>query len=201
MDARQRQRIVDKHSDSFTRFGYHPNALYWSGRDIQELRFKVLAYIGIQAHDAVLDVGCGFGDLYTWSKANQCPLDYTGIDLSPDLLDHAQECHPDATFFTGDLFDLETTTNHFDWVVLSGALNEQLHDDSAYAYRIIRRMYQLCKKGVAFNMLDARHINAHDLHSQQPSTVIKFCQTLSKDVTLYDTYLQNDFTIHIQKNN
>jgi trans-aconitate methyltransferase len=198
MDARQRQRIIDKHSDSFTRYGYHPNALYWSGRDIQELRFKILADIGIQAHDTVLDVGCGFGDFYAWSAENQCPLEYTGIDLSPDLLAHAKKQHPQATFFTGDLFDLETT-HQFDWVVLSGALNEQLHDDSAYAYRVIRRMYQLCRKGVAFNMLDARHIKAHDLHSQQPETMLKFCQTLSKHVSLYDTYLENDFTIYMQK--
>ncbi|MDQ7001531.1 MAG: SAM-dependent methyltransferase, partial [Ghiorsea sp.] len=67
MDLRQRQRIVDKHRDSFTRYGYHPNALYWSGRDIQEARFEVLANIGIQPHDSLLDVGCGFGDFNTWS--------------------------------------------------------------------------------------------------------------------------------------
>jgi len=82
VDQKQRQRIIDKHRDSLTRFGYHPNALYWSGRDIQEIRFKVLADIGIQDGDSVLDVGYGFGDFKSWAIEQDIQLNYTGIDLS-----------------------------------------------------------------------------------------------------------------------
>jgi len=53
----QRKRIVDRHRDSLSRHGYHPNALYWSSREIQEIRFEVLAGIGIGNGDSVLDVG------------------------------------------------------------------------------------------------------------------------------------------------
>ncbi len=63
MNKQQRQRIINRHKDSMLRHGYHPNALYWSTKEMQELRFKVLADIGIQSGDSVLDVGCGFGDL------------------------------------------------------------------------------------------------------------------------------------------
>jgi len=199
MDDRQRKRIIDKHRDSLTRFGYHPNALYWSGRGIQELRFRVLADVGIQAGDSVLDVGCGFGDFKGWSDSSACPVDYTGIDLSPDLLMQAEQRHPDAAFYAGDLFDMDFADDSFDWVILSGALNEQLHDDSAYAFRVITRMYKLCRKGVAFNMLDARHLVAHDLHSQMPEVVLTFCRGICPDCTLLDDYLKNDFSIHMLK--
>lgn len=199
MDQKQRQRIIDKHRDSLTRFGYHPNALYWSGQDIQELRFKVLADIGIQDADSVLDVGCGFGDFKFWHESKQCKLDYTGIDLSPDLLAKAQEKHPDGNFLSGDLFDMDFEEKSFDWVILSGALNEQLHDNSSYAKSIITRMYQLCRKGVAFNMLDARFLKAHDLHSQMPEHILAYCQQLCSDCLLIDDYLKNDFTIHMQR--
>jgi len=199
MNEQQRQRIVDRHRDSFTRHGHHPNALYWSGRDIQELRFAVLNDIGIQDGDAVLDVGCGFGDFKSWSARAGGDLDYTGIDLSPDLLAHAKHIHTDGTFVCGDLFDAKCKNNSFDWVLLSGALNEQLHDDSAYAKRVIEKMYQLCRKGVAFNMLDARHLQAHDLHSQMPEYILAYCQQICPHCTLSDDYLQNDFTIYMRR--
>jgi len=199
MNPQQRQRIIDKHRDSLTRHGYHPHALYWSGRDIQELRFQILSNIGIQDGDSVLDVGCGFGDFKAWAKRQGIALSYTGIDLSPDLLQQARMYHPDAAFVVGDVFDLPLQEQGFDWVILSGALNEQLHDESAYAKRVIARMYQLCRQGVAFNMLDGRFLKAHDLHSQQPETMLAYCQTMCDECRLEDEYLQNDFSIYMRR--
>ncbi|OIO66715.1 MAG: SAM-dependent methyltransferase [Zetaproteobacteria bacterium CG_4_9_14_3_um_filter_49_83] len=196
MKQEQRKRIIDRHRDSLKRHGYHPNALYWSSREIQEIRFAVLAGIGVQAGDSLLDVGCGFADFKRWFEAEQGgSLQYTGVDLSPDLLNEAKKRHPDATFHCGDLFDMDFTGQSFDWVVLSGALNEQLHDNGEYARRCITRMYALCRKGVAFNLLDARHFNAHDLQSHMPEDVLPYCQSLCTDVSLRDDYLKNDFTV------
>jgi len=199
MKKEQRKRIVDRHRDSLKRHGYHPNALYWSSRDIQEIRFKVLADIGIQSGDSVLDVGCGFGDFKAWMAGQGRGVDFTGIDLSPDLIGVAQQQHPDARLLCGELFDFHFESGSFDWVILSGALNEQLHDDSAYAFRVIKRMYSLCQKGVAFNMLNARHLVAHDLHSQTPAHVLAYCQQLCPDCIVQDEYLQNDFSIYMIK--
>jgi len=200
MNEQQRKRIIDRHRDSLTRHGYHPNALYWSGREIQETCFKVLADIGVTSNDSVLDVGCGFGDLKGWAnKQGIRSLVYTGVDLSPDILEQAKLRNPKAVFLSGDLFDMDFQEKSFDWVILSGSLNEQLHDESAYAKRVIERMYQLCRKGVAFNMLDARFVKAHDLHSQIPNEILKFCQSLCPDCTLMDDYLEIDFAIYMLK--
>ncbi len=199
MTPEQRTRIVDKHRDSLKRHGYHPHALYWSGKDIQELRFQIIADMGINANDSVLDVGCGFGDLYRWANRQGMPLDYTGLDLSPDLLAEAQQQHPNARFIHGDIFDAPYEEQSMDWVVLSGALNEELHDDSDYAKRVIARMYGLCRRGVAFNMLDARFVQAHDLHSQYPDTMLAYAQSLCPNCVCHDDYLKNDFTIYMYR--
>ena len=199
MKKEQRQRIIDKHRDSLKRHGYDPNTLYWSSREIQEIRFKVLAEIGIESGDSVLDIGCGFGDFKSWSAGQGRMLEYTGIDLSPDLLAEAKKRHPDGAFFPGDLFDMTFPDLSFDWVILSGALNENLHDDGTYARRVIEGMYALCRKGVAFNLLDARHLNAHDLQSHSPEEVLTYCSGLCPDCSLRDDYLENDFTIHMRR--
>jgi SAM-dependent methyltransferase len=199
MKAEQRKRIIDRHRDSLTRHGYHPNALYWSSREIQEIRFRVLTEIGIESGDSVLDVGCGFADFKGWFERQGGQLDYTGIDLSPDLLDKAKQRHSDATLHEGDLFDMAFDDQSFDWVILSGALNENLFDDGVYAYRVIERMYTLCRKGVAFNLLDARSLQAHDLQSHDPDTVLNRCLDLTPDALLVDGYLKNDFTIYLRR--
>ncbi|HKI59631.1 MAG TPA: class I SAM-dependent methyltransferase [Mariprofundaceae bacterium] len=199
MKQDQRKRIVDRHRDSLTRHGYSSHALYWSSTEIQEIRFKVLADIGIVARDSVLDIGCGFADFKKWFAKRSGRLDYAGVDLSPDLLREAQKRHLDARLFEGELFDMNFGEKSFDWVILSGALNENLGDDGGYAYQVIKRMFELCRRGVAFNLLDARHLNAHDLQSHQPETVLAYCRSICSDCELIDDYLKNDFTIHMRR--
>jgi len=197
MKKEQRKRIVDRHRDSLLRHGYHPNALYWSSRDIQEIRFSVLADIGVNSGDSLLDVGCGFADFKRWFERQGKQLDYTGLDLSPDLIRVAGEKHPDATLLCGELSDFDLEPAAFDWVILSGAMNEQLFDDGAYARRMIASMYTLCRKGVTFNMLDARHLKAHDLQSVDPYQMLDYCRSISSQSELHDDYLPNDFTIYM----
>ncbi len=199
MDEKQRKRIIDKHRDSLTRYGHHPNALYWSNREIQEIRFRVLAEIGIESGDSLLDVGCGFGDFKCWSEGQGKPVDFTGIDLLPDLIRMAQEKHPDAKFLCGELDDFDFEPGSFDWVILSGALNEQLHDDGAYARKMIASMFELCQNGLAFNLLDARSLKAHDLQSYLPQEMLAWCHHMCPDCSLRDDYLDNDFTVYMRR--
>jgi len=201
MDDRHRTRIVNRHRDSLKRHGYDARALYWSSREIQEIRFRELAGIGIEAGDSVLDVGCGFGDFLGWSAGRGGAISYTGIDLSPDLLGMARKRHPEAVFHCGDPIEYcATHTDRFDWVILSGALNEQLGDEGAYARRIIKLMWSRCRKGVAFNLLDGRHAptrSCWDLQSHNPSEIRDFVAGLTPNHRLVEGYLDNDFTVYL----
>ncbi|MBI1194782.1 MAG: methyltransferase domain-containing protein [Gammaproteobacteria bacterium] len=203
MDERHRIRIVGRHRDSLKRYGYGPNALYWSSREIQEIRFRILSEIGIESGDSVLDVGCGFGDFLGWSAAQGLSIDYTGIDLSPDLLEVAIERHPGSVFRCCDLVDFcHAHADFFDWVILSGALNEQLGDAGDYARRVITLMWSRSLKGTAFNLLDARHAPTRacwDLQSHDPATIQDFVERLTPDHRLVDGYLANDFTIYLRR--
>lgn len=202
MNEQQRQRIVARHRDALLRHGLQPAALYWSSREIQETRFRVLAEIGLASGCSVLDVGCGFGDLARYLAHQGLEFDYTGIDLSPDLIQAGRGHDPRLTLLEGDIFDLPAEPERYDYVLLSGALNENLADQGAYAFAVIERMFELCRVGVAFNLLDARNAwiaSRPDLQSHQPDTVLAFCRGLTAHCQLRDDYLDNDFTVYLRR--
>jgi len=202
LDETQRQQLIDKHRDSLNRHGYSPRSLFWESRAIQHARFKALVETGIRSGDSVLDVGCGFGDLRSWLMGQEIEVDYTGLDLSPELIEKARMLHARARFVDGDIFDLESGPQAFDWVVLSGTLNWQLDDGGDYARRVLARMYELCRKGVAFNMLNAHYWKKRPLLGLvafDPDEMLAYCRQIAPECSLRTDYLDNDFTIYMQR--
>jgi len=202
MGAKQRKHMVARHRHSFDRHGYSSSTLFWSSRGLQKVRFKALSEIGVEAWDSLLDVGCGFGDLFGWLGGNDLPVDYTGIDISQDILNKGMELNPELRLLHGELFDFDWPVQSFDWVFLSGTLNWNLHDNGEHALRLIRRMFELCRCGVAFNMLDQRHVNTAtlgDLQAYDAADIFAFCQQLTSDCQLRTDYLSNDFTIYMKR--
>ena len=198
----QRTRIINSQRDAFIRHGYHPHALLWSNAQIQALRFEVLANIGIQTGDSVLDVGCGFGDFYAYLKRQQCFTSFTGIDISPELIEEGRRQYPDVKLLTGDIFDLDPPVSSVDYVTLSGTLNRKFEGSQPYSLAVIERLFATCKKGIAFNLLDARHewtASRWDLQSFLPDSMIRFVSGFSERYQLIDDYLENDFTLYVYK--
>ncbi len=199
MNLRQRQQIVSSQRYAWKRHGYHPHALFWSSREIQQLRFRIIQELAdFQPRQSLLDVGCGFGDLWAWLQKQGLDPVYTGIDLSADLLEEGQRRFPGAAFFEGDLFDFDPPEQAFDWVVLSGALNRDLQDNGAYARQVIERMYLSCRRGIVFNLLDARDqwvANCWDLQSFQPDQMVAWLRSIAAHVEVRDQYLENDFSV------
>lgn len=50
----------------------------------RKVRFEALTSIGDLNNSSVLDVGCGFGDLYGYLVGRGIKVDYTGVDINPD---------------------------------------------------------------------------------------------------------------------
>lgn len=198
MDELRRKRIVDRHRDAWLRHGHHPNALYWSGYPIQHGLFDILLGIGVEDGSRVLDFGCGFGDLYGYMRERGIKVDYTGIDLSPELIAAGRERHPEAHFFEGDLFDLDPAAESFDYAFVSGSLNEPMGDEGDYARRTIARLYASCRKALAFNLLDSNNAwvaSRFDLQSFDPQQMITWCQGLTPRVERREDYGDKVFTL------
>lgn len=212
----QRQRIQTRHKVSVERYGYQPQALYWSNRDIQEIRFQQLIEILPPSTDlkhqawSLLDVGCGFADLMGYLQRHEYFPNYSGIDISPEMVFGAKSMHSELDVQQGELADFNFKVMQFDYVMLSGALNEVVETEiegtaqqqGEYAKSVIKGMYQICKKGVAFNLLDSRNEwvkSRFDLQSFLPEDIIQFCQEFASEVELVEGYLENDFTVYVRK--
>ncbi len=199
----QRKRVSESQRYALIQHGYHPHSLLWINKEVQELRFKILADVGISSGDSVLDVGCGFGDFANYLAKQNTPVEFTGIDVSDELLAEGRRQFPDFNLIHGDLFDLNPDENSYDFVTLSGALNRKFDGAVDYTQQTIIRMFKACRKGIAFNLLDARHewtASRWDLQSFQPDEMAGFVNKLSNNFKIIDGYLENDFTVYVTKN-
>ena len=173
-------------------------SLGWGSEHTQKVRFRVLMEIsGLQVTDSVLDVGCGHGDLSHHFD------DYLGIDLRNSAIITARQKYEDkwkglfqSNFLNQSVFETE---GEFDWCFASGAF--ALKDNWEETTRkTVERMFSLCKKGMAFNLLsdscenkdvDMRHCTAGDVSLLMRSVTGRY-------VIRYD-YLPNDLTVYAYK--
>lgn len=66
---------------------------------------------------SVLDAGCGYGALLDCLEEVKLEVRYTGVDISPDLIDLARERYPGRAFQVADLRKLPFSDGAFDWAV------------------------------------------------------------------------------------
>jgi len=96
----------------------------------------------IRKKDKVLDLGCGNGRLYQILKENQ--VDYTGLDISEELIYIAKNKYPEADFIVGDIKKLSFSDSSFD-IIFSVASFHHLPDEKS-RIEALREMKRVLKK-------------------------------------------------------
>jgi trans-aconitate methyltransferase len=193
------RRITSFYQDSLNQFGEaDARSVHWIDEHNQVVRFEVLLAVQDISHKKILDVGCGLGDLYKLIKEKNIETDYTGIDIIADFIRLAKEKYPQARFLKQDIFDIHK--EQFDVVLASGALSFKVTDNNEYYKDMIKKMYELAKESVAFNMLDnATHIDDAIYAAYEPNEIVDFCKTFCDRVEVVTDYLPQDFTVYLYK--
>ena len=191
--ARYRQ-LLQAHGPSYL-------ALDWGSREGQHLRFSVLSEIGDLAGSRILDVGCGLGDFAGWLAARGIVADYTGIDLTAELVDRAKHLNPRRRFLCGGILDEVVLANErFDFVVASGIFATYNTGADDFLRRAVARMWRLAERGCAFNSLSAwapTH-EAGEFHAD-PLAVLDYCRSLTPWVALRHDFHPRDFTVYLRR--
>lgn len=191
-------RIRRFYTNTLQKYGpYDPRSLHWTDTHNQIRRFAALTYVDDLDRSSVLDVGSGLGDLYQFLVNQRLHVNYTGIDIVPEMTTRAQQKFPDATFMTRDIFDMD---ERFDFVLASGALSFRVENNDTYYQKMIRKMYDLADRAVAFNMLDKRsHPDTEIYATYEANEVVEFCASFAERVEVASDYLPHDFTVFLYK--
>ncbi|MEO6708097.1 MAG: methyltransferase domain-containing protein, partial [Planctomycetota bacterium] len=176
-------------------------AVDWGSRASQELRFSVLASIADLNGARVLDVGCGQGDLYAWLCARGIRCDYSGIDLSPEMVALARKRFPERSFEVGNLLDTSAVSAMHDYVLASGIFYLRAHQPEQYMQTMVERMFARCTRGLAFNSLSSWGEGAPDPaeYRADPLRALAMARDLTRRVSLRHDYHPRDFTLLLHK--
>lgn len=185
--------LLERETEPFARVG-------WGSAESQRRRFEVLAAVAAPLAGTVLDVGCGLGDLYLYLKETGFEGAYHGVDLHPGMVAAARARLPEARFEAMDITALSDPLPRYDYVLMSGAANVA-HDRYPEALAaLIRRMFALAGKGVAFNLLSNRadFVEPGEVYAD-PGRILHFCLGLTRRVVLRHDYMPHDFTVYLYR--
>jgi SAM-dependent methyltransferase len=188
--------------NAFKKWGDSIHTTGWYNIKTQEIRFKILSSIGELPQKAVLDLGCGLGDLFGYLQKKKIELSYEGIDLSPNIIKLAKKKYPQAQFFCEDFLNPKFNKK-YDYILCSGALNYGIKEKEAYLATIIGKMFHQAGIGVGFNLLFAGTSVEYSYKSSfnyyYPEEIHKICKKISENIVIKQFYLPNDFTVFLYK--
>ncbi|MDT8390062.1 MAG: class I SAM-dependent methyltransferase [Lentisphaeria bacterium] len=205
--------LIRRHYEPLVRPGAsHHEMLDWGSREAQLARFRVLAerlkaegLFTTNRPPSLLDVGCGITDLKTFLDTEGLSVDYTGVDITPAILDQARTKHPDRKIIQADVFkDPPFPAAAFDVVFCSGTLNLKLGNNAVFAAEALAAMRKLAGKLLVVNFLHQRtRKKFSQCHYYSPDTIRETARRVAApflDLAVIDDYLENDFTLAIRIN-
>ncbi len=179
--------------------GLGPRALDWGSARSQALRFQRLAAIGDLRGASILDVGCGQADFAAWLDEQGIDVDYTGIDLTPAMVDTCRQRFPGRRFELAAAHDLTALApDTWDYVFACGLFYRRSVEPFEFLRTTVAGFFARCRRGTAFNSLSAWSIvRDADEYYADPAAVLDFCRSLTSRVVLDHAYHDRDFTVSL----
>ena len=201
------KRLKDHYEKTFSQFGATSRGVDWGKDDDLLLRYGKMLSVVEQRSDAsvsILDVGCGYGGLLEYALERNIYLDYTGIDVAENMIDHAKSHHRTGVFYLGDVLR-HSFDRKFDYVICNGILTQKLatsiKEMDQFSNVLIRRMFELCNFGIAFNLMSNKvNFMADNLYYRSPVEMLSFClDNLSSKVRIDHSYPLFEYTAYVYR--
>lgn len=194
------------YEDALLRFSDGPQAVNWSSRETQNLRFEMLCGVGDLTGKRIHDVGCGLGHMADYLSTENPGCNYVGSDISPKMINAAkQRLGPDAELFTGDIMAADEDWMKADFVVNSGVftVRGEIPPEEWWQFvsGMIGRMFELCRTGISFNLMTS-YVDYQDDHLfyKPPAETLDFCiNELSRRAVIRHDYPLWEYTVYLYR--
>jgi SAM-dependent methyltransferase len=201
MEEADRRDYIERYERRLGRFGYSPKALGWDTRERQEARFSVLAAYALHIPESrVLDVGCGFADLYGFLQRHGWHGAYTGTDIVPGLLDVARQRHPGLDLREMDVTAPAADLGVYDFVIASGVLNARLPSgkNPAHIREMLTVMHRHARTAVCVDFLSS-YVDFQEPGNwhTEPGWVLGVAREMSRRLLLRHDYLPYEFALFL----
>jgi SAM-dependent methyltransferase len=201
MKIEDRLDYVERYEKRLREYGYSPAALGWGVHGRQEVRFSVLADFALRMPDSsVLDVGCGFCDLYDFLGKHGWRGRYTGIDIVPGLLAVARQRHPEIDAQELDITDESGSLDQYDFVISSGTFNAALPSgtNENHVLQALQRMHQHCRYCTCIDFLSSYvDFQKPGAYHTDPGWALAAAKRLSRRILLRHDYMPYEFSLFV----
>lgn len=200
MNEYDKKKIIDRYNNRIEKNGVDQSVLAVGSEAHHQLRFKILSQIGDLNSKKILDLGCGFGDLYAFFNKGEYNVNYTGYDINPMMISEAKRRHPSGDFFVKDIFNQEFPT--FDYILSSTAFNLKMDYEDNYALieKLFKKCYTHSNIGFGFDFLTSYvDYTVDGAFYYSPEKVFSIAKKISKKVTLKHDYELYEFSIFVYK--
>ncbi|PIF03668.1 MAG: hypothetical protein CSA86_05110 [Arcobacter sp.] len=180
------------YAESIHEYGVCAQGVRWNSKYSQYKRFETITK-RIKKNittSTLIDVGCGFGEYLHYLKTNKkIPYDYVGLDCEKDMINICKKRFPNEKFYLKDI--LVDELFYADYLISSGALNILNYEQIEI---FIAKCYKYSNKAFVFNALKDLTFN-----NIKQNEIIDICKKYSQQISVFEGYLDNDFTILMVK--
>lgn len=191
--------IATYYNDRVVAHGHCPQACDYGHENSQHIKFTVLSEALLPSSKTILDVGCGFADFANFLKQQHPMVEYTGYDISPEMVSHAQKLHPQDSIALRNILK-NPPAEQFDMVTANGIFYLLGSQADSIMKQLIKVMFSACLQVTAFNSLSswAPEQTPGEFYAD-PLKILAFCRELTPWVTLRHDYHPRDFTIYMYR--
>lgn len=197
--------LVHYYENCYEKYGDNNRGVDWPNEQDAQKRYKVMLdivkYDNINIHTnnvSILDFGCGLAHMYNYMINHNIKYKYSGMDMSQRFIKKCKEKYPLIDFSQHDILnENEMINSNWDYICINGVFTEKREMEYAemfsYFKTMIKKLYDMCKCGIAFNVM-SKHVDweRDDLFHLPMNELGEF---LTKDISR-DFIIRNDYGLY-----
>ena len=201
---------IKRYTDRYNIYRHEIKTLGWGSQEMQEYRFSQLAKY-VNMHDkSLLDIGCGFGDLFNYLEKHDVLLNkYIGWDINYNLIADTRVFSPKASLKVFDIALEKPAKPVANIGCMFGLLNWNLNDREKnydYSMRLISNAFEAVTDVLVVDFLSsyitADYPKEDIVFYHDPSVMLSKLYSLTSNVDMIHSYLpipQKEFMLILYK--